>query len=236
MLSNKPHSNVGMVKDPKERLPNSAPRPWEDVTLSAQERYNSYKAVAEAKCRAIVLAMERPGITEAEQTQIRLDPASQFWYRELKQIRIETAEIFCERIDREFFIKASGRIEIFDGHKAVVSTLHVNSRQLDTLLSEGAFDQKRADQIAYAQKLGFRLATREESLAYAKDLLALEDQNRINEAGRDALEKYRKKRIRDSAGGVTIHGHDVHTFSSTWGGDAYPYGGALFVRACVKSK
>jgi hypothetical protein len=74
-------------------------RPWEDVTLSAQKRYDSYKVVVEQKARDIVDAMSRPGITTEEQTAIRLNPESQFWYQELKQLRVETPERFCWRID-----------------------------------------------------------------------------------------------------------------------------------------
>jgi hypothetical protein len=104
MFSNKPHTKVGMVEDPKDRPPNSIPRPWEDITLSAQKRYDSYKVVVEQKARDIVDAMSRPGITTEEQTAIRLNPDTQFWYQELKQLRTETPESFCERIDREVVI------------------------------------------------------------------------------------------------------------------------------------
>jgi hypothetical protein len=110
MLSSKPHTNVGMVEDPRDRLPTSIPRPWEDTTLSAQHRYDSYIELAKQKGEAIKAAMLRPGITTDEQTAIRLNPESQFWYRELKQLRAETPERFCERIDREVVIpKLLGR-------------------------------------------------------------------------------------------------------------------------------
>jgi hypothetical protein len=104
MLSNKPHTNVGMVEDPKDRPPNAIPRLWEDVTLSAQERYDRYLIVAIEKCGAIKQAMEHPGLTIEERTAIRLDPESQFWYQELKQLRAETPEGFCDRIDREVLL------------------------------------------------------------------------------------------------------------------------------------
>jgi hypothetical protein len=48
--------------------------------------------------------MSRPGITTEEQTAIRLNPESQFWYQELKQLRAETAGQFCDRINREIVI------------------------------------------------------------------------------------------------------------------------------------
>jgi hypothetical protein len=74
------------------------------VTLSAQERYDRYLIVAIENCGAIKQAMEHPGLTIEEQTAIRLDPESQFWYRELKQLRAETPEEFYDRIDREVLL------------------------------------------------------------------------------------------------------------------------------------
>jgi hypothetical protein len=104
IFSKKPkgHEKHQMVEGSSERM--EAPRPWEDITLSAQKRYDSYKEVAEQKARDIVDAMSRPGITTEEQTAIRLNPESQFWYQELKQLRAETAEQFCERLDRDIII------------------------------------------------------------------------------------------------------------------------------------
>jgi hypothetical protein len=104
IFSKKPkgHQKHQMVEGSSERM--EALRPWEDRTLSAQHRYDSYMELAKQKGEAIKAAMLRPGITTDERTAIRLNPESQFWYQELKQLRAETPERFCERIDREVVI------------------------------------------------------------------------------------------------------------------------------------
>jgi hypothetical protein len=99
MFWGKKHTNVEPAAGSQSPSATSIPRPWEDISLSAQKRYDSYKEIAEQKARGIVDAMSRPGITTEEQTAIRLNPESQFWYQELKQLRAETPERFCLRID-----------------------------------------------------------------------------------------------------------------------------------------
>lgn len=82
--------------------PASAPdarRPWEDRSISPEERYRSYYAVARAKVQAIRDAGTRPGVSEAERTSIRLNPETQFWVAELRKLKGETAEAFCRRLD-----------------------------------------------------------------------------------------------------------------------------------------
>ena len=74
-------------------------RPWEDRTLSAAERYQSYYDVARAQCEAIRDAGNRPGITAKERYQISQDPEANHWVNELRQLKGETAEQFCRRID-----------------------------------------------------------------------------------------------------------------------------------------
>ena len=75
-------------------------RPWEDRTLSPEERYQSYYAVARAKVQEIRDAGTRPGVTEAERMSIRLDPEVNFWVAELRQLKGESPEAFCARLDR----------------------------------------------------------------------------------------------------------------------------------------
>ena len=123
-----------------------------------------------------------------------------------------------------------------DGHEAVVGQITVNGQQLDTLLSEGSFNKSREDQIAYARKLGYRRATREEHVAYVKDLLAKEDNNTINEAEKNALKTYRERYVRDTQGGLVVDGRCVRGRGYHWRGNVYPGYGALFVRASAESK
>ena len=98
MLHKPRATSHGMAESPKQSSPGGV-RPWDDASLSAQDRYNSYEAVVQEKCEAILNASNRPGITEAERTELRLDPETQYWYLELKQLRAETPEQFCCRID-----------------------------------------------------------------------------------------------------------------------------------------
>ena len=91
--------------DTKAEMAQGAPnapeghRPWEDRTLSSTDRYQSYYDVARAKCEAIRDAGNRPGITAAERYQISQDPEANHWVNELRQLKGETAEQFCRRID-----------------------------------------------------------------------------------------------------------------------------------------
>ena len=91
--------------DTKAEMAQGAPnapeghRPWEDRTLSAAERYQSYYNVARAKCEAIRDAGNRPGITAKERYQISQDPEANHWVNELRQLKGESAEQFCRRID-----------------------------------------------------------------------------------------------------------------------------------------
>jgi hypothetical protein len=124
-----------------------------------------------------------------------------------------------------------------DGHLAVVGKITANGQQLDTLLSEGSFNKSREDQIAYAEKLGYRMATREEHVAYVKDLLAKEDNNTINEAEKNALKTYRERYVRDTQGGLNVAGRrGVRDFVFHGRACGYPRIGALFVRASSESK
>jgi hypothetical protein len=121
----------------------------------------------------------------------------------------------------------------------VVGKITANGQQLDTLLSEGSFNKSLEDQIAYAAKLGYRMATREEHVAYVKDLLAKEENNTINEAEKNALKTYRERYVRDAQGegGLDVGGRRVRVHEGYWFGNAVaPSFGALFVRASSESK
>ncbi len=84
-------------------------RPWEDRTLSPTERYQSYYDVARGKCEAIRDAGNRPGITAAERYQISQDPEANHWVNEFRQLKGESAEQFCRRIDERLVRELLGK-------------------------------------------------------------------------------------------------------------------------------
>lgn len=129
---------------------------------------------------------------------------------------------------------AVGCIETVDGHQAVLGKISVNSQTLDTLLTEGSFSKARTDQIAYAAKLGCRLATREEHLEYVNGLLGKEADGSINAAESHALDTYRRRYVRDTSGGLDVYGRRVRAYSFIWYNG--PSRGALFVRASAEAK
>jgi hypothetical protein len=131
---------------------------------------------------------------------------------------------------------AGGRIEIVDGHQAVVGQITVNGQQLDTLLSEGSFNKSRSDLDEYAAKLNYRMATRAENQAYVDSLLAKEADKSINAAEANALKTYRDRYVRDDQGGLAVVGRRVRALVSRWLARGDPSCGALFVRASAESK
>lgn len=134
--------------------------------------------------------------------------------------------------------EAVAEIKLVDGHQAVVGKITVKGEPLDTLLSEGSFDKSRSDQIQYAEKLGYRMATREEHTAYVEGLLAKEDNNTINDAEKNALQSYRKRYVRDADGGLDVDGRGVRglTPDSFFKFFDVPNRGALFVRVSAELK
>ena len=130
---------------------------------------------------------------------------------------------------------AVGEIKTIDNHQAVVGQITVKGQQLDTLLTEGSFNKTREDQIAYAQRLGYRLATRAENRAYVRSLLAKEKDKSINAAEANALKTYRDRYVRDTKGGLHVVGRRVYDYGR-WVGRDNPGRGALFVRASAESK
>jgi hypothetical protein len=131
---------------------------------------------------------------------------------------------------------AVSEIKSVDGHQAVVGKMTVQGQQLDTLLSEGSIYKSREDQIAYAKRLGYRMATREENRAYVDSLLAKEQDNSINAAEAKALKTYRDRYVRDTKGGLDVDGRRVRARDSSWFGYVNLLSGALFVRASSESK
>jgi len=137
--------------------------------------------------------------------------------------------------------QAVSEIKKINGHNAVVGQITVNGQQLDTLLSEGSFNKSRVNQERYAGEFGgdrpYRMATREENRAYVEGLLAKEDNNTINDAEKNALQTYRERYVRDTAGGLDVDGRRVCGNDGHWHGlDNPPSNGALFVRASAESK
>jgi hypothetical protein len=131
---------------------------------------------------------------------------------------------------------AVGEIKTIDNHQAVVGQITVNGQQLDTLLSEGAFNKSRSDQHKYAAELDCRMATRAENRAYVDSLLAKEEDKSINAAEANALKTYRDGYVRDDQGGLGVGGRRVCVNGYCWFAYVYPNGGALFVRASAESK
>ena len=132
--------------------------------------------------------------------------------------------------------EAVTELKLVDGHQAVVGQISVKGQQLDTLLSEGSFNQSRSDQDEYAAKLDCRMATREENRAYVEGLLAKEGNDTINNAEKNALKTYRERYVRDTTGGLGVDGRRVYDYVGRWLVNAYPFFGALFVRASAESK
>jgi hypothetical protein len=99
-------------------------RPWEDSTLSAEERYTSYYHLARAKCEAIRDAGNRPGVTAAERYQISQDTEANFWVNEFRQLKAESPEAFCRRIDPLYVAQEMVDSYLFD-EKTGVSTFTV---------------------------------------------------------------------------------------------------------------
>ena len=93
---------------------------------------------------------------------------------------------------------ARDRFEVVDGHRAVVGRILVKGQSLDTLLSEGAFNLTREAQEEYAKQLGYRLASFSENKAYALGLVKSEADATISSAGRDALNTYTERSVRDT--------------------------------------
>ena len=131
---------------------------------------------------------------------------------------------------------AVGELVSVDGHRAVVGKIPVNGQQLDTLLTEGSFDKSRAAQIAYAQQLGYRMATREEHIAYVRSLLAKERDESINGAEKKALNTYRERYVQDTEGGLAVIGRRVVDDAYRWDGYGDPSDGALFVRDSISAE
>lgn len=154
----------------------------------------------------------------------------------LSEPSLSTSERWRERLDTE---KASaGRIEIVGGAPAVVGSVTVKGQALQTILSEGSFNKWRGAQQDLAQSLGCRIATRDENLAYVRNLVERSELGTISPADEKALENYKEGYVRDTSSGVFIAGGAVHIMDPDdgWCADAYPSDGALFVQVSPQSK
>ena len=127
----------------------------------------------------------------------------------------------------------AGHFEMVDGHQSVVGAITIQGRQIAILLSEGSFNKARGEQVAYAKRLGYRVATRSESRTYLASLLAKEADRTITDAEKHALKSYRKRSIRDAKGGLDAEGRAISAFDRSRGDYAFPTDGALFVRPAV---
>jgi hypothetical protein len=131
---------------------------------------------------------------------------------------------------------AVAELKLVDGYQAVVGEITVNGQRLDTLLSEGSFNRSRRQQHADASELGYRMATREEHLAYVEGLLEKENSGTINDAEKGALRTYRDRYVRDIDGGLVVGGRRVRGRNYDGYGYGFPIYGALFVRTSAESK
>ena len=120
-------------------------------------------------------------------------------------------------------------------HRCVVGAITLQGTHFDTLLSEGTFGKTRAEQMAYAASLGYRLATMEEHLAYVEGLLAKENNGMINEAEKAALATHRERHLRNSEGRIEVCRRQILTLGTGWDRFNFSGFGALFVRLAVAS-
>jgi hypothetical protein len=85
-----------------DRLSADIPRPWLDINLPDQERYDSYLAVARQKCREIIEAndlLEGKGVLGKERNDLIFEnEENKFWISELAKLRKESPAEFCVRI------------------------------------------------------------------------------------------------------------------------------------------
>ena len=77
----------------------STTRPWEDTDLSSQVRYDSWKDFVTSHLRRVQEAGTREGVSQEERVNLAKDPENQRLLLELKQLKKETPEQFCFRIE-----------------------------------------------------------------------------------------------------------------------------------------
>jgi hypothetical protein len=118
-----------------------------------------------------------------------------------------------------------------DGHPAVVGSIEVQGHRCETLLTRGSFNKTIQEQTAYAAKLGYRLASRQEHKAYITTLL----ENERNNTNTKAEEEVLGPNIQDATGCITFTFSRVSEASGHHP-TADPYIGALFVRASNTTK
>jgi hypothetical protein len=87
------------MAEPKGLTSPEGGRPWEDQTLSSQERYDAYRSIITDKCEALRDSLKREGVTAEEKRVLAQDANNKALVAELRQIQSETAEEFCNRID-----------------------------------------------------------------------------------------------------------------------------------------
>lgn len=142
-------------------------------------------------------------------------------------------------VDLKLPMPAGGRFVTIGGSAAIEDSITVRGEGFDIALSYGAFDKSRNDQANYATDLGYRLATRDEHLAYVRRLLENEGCQGFRTPGMDALMMYRSHFIRDAQGRVTLDGQEIKAVDMNEN-ERDPVAskliGALFVRACRESQ
>lgn len=74
-------------------------RPWEDTDLSAKSRYNSWKEVVTTHLKGVLAAGTREGVSQEERARLAEDPENKKLLVELQQLKTETPEQYCYRID-----------------------------------------------------------------------------------------------------------------------------------------
>lgn len=101
--------------------------------------------------------------------------------------------------------KAVMRFKKFGKDKAIVGTVTVNGETFDAMLPPALFGADRRRFEEFAISVGGRGATRDENLFLARILLEQEAKGSLNQAGREALEIYQTRHVRDGDPGSGVH-------------------------------
>jgi hypothetical protein len=95
---------------------------------------------------------------------------------------------------------------------AISVRVTINGQPFDVAAPKDTFDKSYDKQIAIAEEIGGRMATRAESRAVAEYLLAQKKSGAITEKETALLEVYRTKLVRDIQGGIDVFGVRVRIF------------------------
>lgn len=129
------------------------------------------------------------------------------------------------------------RFERFGGDPAIVGTVTVNEASYEAILSEALIGKDRGTVEKFARSVGGRLATRDENLFFARNLVEQAKDGTLNEAGRKALEIYQARHVRDEERKASVFickGEATDYYPVSASGNAPT--AALIVRAPLEGK